>query len=133
MKRTSKKGFTLMEMLIVIAIIAILIAIAIPVFTAQLDKASLATDQSNARSLKSMVVTDYMSHVDDGAGVVKAAGKYYLSADGNSIISSTGTGAKMECKGKTSDTNNYQTDDATHIWVNWDGSAVTSSNPKLPG
>lgn len=37
MKRI-KTGFTLMEMLIVIAIIAVLIAIAIPVFSSQLEK-----------------------------------------------------------------------------------------------
>lgn len=135
MKKTSKKGFTLMEMLIVIAIIAILIAIAIPVFTAQLNKASLATDQSNARSLKSMVVTNYMSYVDDPSNaksVVKGgtAGKFYLSADGNSI--QTSTSGAMECKGN--DTTNYQTGtDKGYVYVQWDGSAVTSSNPKLPG
>ena len=33
-KLQSKKGFTLMEMLIVVAIIAVLVAIAIPVFNA---------------------------------------------------------------------------------------------------
>ena len=32
-RRVNKKGFTLMEMLIVVAIIAILIAVAIPVFS----------------------------------------------------------------------------------------------------
>lgn len=37
MKQNSN-GFTLMEMLIVIAIIAILIAIAIPVFASQLER-----------------------------------------------------------------------------------------------
>ncbi|MFR0788502.1 MAG: prepilin-type N-terminal cleavage/methylation domain-containing protein [Vescimonas sp.] len=37
MKRI-RTGFTLMEMLIVIAIIAVLIAIAIPVFSSQLEK-----------------------------------------------------------------------------------------------
>ena len=44
-----KKGFTLMEMLIVIAIIAVLVAIAIPVLGAQLDRAKAATDEANIR------------------------------------------------------------------------------------
>ena len=34
-RRVNKKGFTLMEMLIVVAVIAILIAVAIPVFIRQ--------------------------------------------------------------------------------------------------
>ena len=38
MKRN--RGFTLMEMLIVIAIIAVLIVIAIPVFASQLEKST---------------------------------------------------------------------------------------------
>ena len=38
-KMKNKKGFTLMEMLIVVAIIAILIAIAIPTFASSLNKA----------------------------------------------------------------------------------------------
>lgn len=48
-KFTNKKGFTLMEMLIVVAIIAILIAIAIPTFTGQLDKSRQAADLANIR------------------------------------------------------------------------------------
>lgn len=36
--KQNKNGFTLMEMLIVIAIIAVLIAVAIPVFASQLEK-----------------------------------------------------------------------------------------------
>ena len=48
-KLTNKKGFTLMEMLIVVAIIAILVAVAIPVLTGQLDKANQATDAANIR------------------------------------------------------------------------------------
>ena len=39
-----------MEMLIVVAIIAVLIAIAIPVFTSQLEKSREATDAANIRS-----------------------------------------------------------------------------------
>lgn len=49
-KIKNTKGFTLMEMLIVVAIIAILVAIAIPTFTKQLEKAREATDMANLRS-----------------------------------------------------------------------------------
>lgn len=49
-KRKSKKGFTLMEMLIVIAIIAILIAIAIPTFSGAQKKAQYAADTANVRA-----------------------------------------------------------------------------------
>ena len=48
--RNNKKGFTLAELLIVVAIIAVLVAIAIPIFTAQLEKARDATDEANIRS-----------------------------------------------------------------------------------
>lgn len=48
-KFSNKKGFTLMEMLIVVAIIAILIAIAIPTFTDQLNKSRQAADIANIR------------------------------------------------------------------------------------
>ena len=48
-KFTNKKGFTLMEMLIVVAIIAILVAIAIPTFKGQLDKSRQAADLANIR------------------------------------------------------------------------------------
>lgn len=54
MKR-DKNGFTLMEMLIVIAIIAVLIAIAIPVFASQLEKAREAADLANVRSAYAQV------------------------------------------------------------------------------
>ena len=48
--RTSKKGFTLAELLIVVAIIGVLVGISIPIFSAQLRKSKLATNQANARA-----------------------------------------------------------------------------------
>ena len=56
-----KKGFTLMELLIVVAIIAILVAISIPVFAGQLERAKEATCLANRRSLKSLVTESWMS------------------------------------------------------------------------
>lgn len=48
--RTHKKGFTLIEMLVVIAIIAVLVSIIIPTVTAATDKAEAAADAANLRS-----------------------------------------------------------------------------------
>ena len=49
-KLGKKKGFTLAELLIVVAIIAVLVAIAIPVFTTQLEKSKEAADLANIRA-----------------------------------------------------------------------------------
>ena len=53
-------GFTLMEMLIVVAIIAVLVAVAIPTFSSQLHKARVATDWANVRSYYAQLQYDFM-------------------------------------------------------------------------
>lgn len=66
MKKFNKKGFTLAELLIVVAIIAVLVAVAIPIFSAQLNKAKYATDEANARSIYGLLAADFLAdgHVD---------------------------------------------------------------------
>lgn len=58
MNKTKKKGFTLAELLIVVAIIAVLVAIAIPVFTAQLEKSREAVDAANIRASYAQIMAD---------------------------------------------------------------------------
>lgn len=53
----NKKGFTLIEIMVVIAIIAVLISIAIPVFNGSMKKAANATDAANARNLYGVLAT----------------------------------------------------------------------------
>ena len=61
MKKNNKKGFTLAELLIVVAIIAVLVAIAIPVFTTQLERSREATDVANIRSAYAEIMTNYLA------------------------------------------------------------------------
>ena len=63
MNRTmkNKKGFTLMEMLIVVAVIAILVAVAIPVYNAQMHKAKVAADWANLRAYYAELQLDYLT------------------------------------------------------------------------
>lgn len=69
MKARRKKGFTMAELLIVVAIVGILVAISIPIFTAQLEKAREATDVANLRAAKAEAVAEFlMGNKDLGLG-----------------------------------------------------------------
>ena len=58
MKKTNnKKGFTLAELLVVVAIIAVLVAISIPIFTSQLEKSREAVDAANIRAAYAEVMS----------------------------------------------------------------------------
>ena len=67
--RENKKGFTLAELLIVVAIIAVLVAISIPIFTSQLEKSREATDMANIRALYAEAVAEALTN--DGTEVTK--------------------------------------------------------------
>ena len=71
-KLNNKRGFTLAELLIVVAIIAVLVAIAIPVFTQQLEKSREATDIANVRSAYAILVTNYLADGTTGTYNVTA-------------------------------------------------------------
>lgn len=58
MNKMNKKGFTLIEMLVVIAIIAILVAIIIPVVSAATERATESRDAANIRAAIAQVSAD---------------------------------------------------------------------------
>ena len=60
-EKQNKKGFTLAELLIVVAIIGVLVAISIPIFSKQLEKARDATSVANIRSAYAEAMAAYMS------------------------------------------------------------------------
>ena len=67
--KENKKGFTLAELLIVVAIIAVLVAISIPIFTSQLEKSRDAVTLSNIRAAYAEASSAYLTESDGGANV----------------------------------------------------------------
>lgn len=67
MKKSSKKGFTIVELVIVIAVIAILAAVMIPTFSGIITKAreSAALQQATAQYKDVLGVTDFASIAND--------------------------------------------------------------------
>ena len=71
MKRSlyrNRHGFTLAELLIVVAVIGVLVAISIPIFSSQLEKSREAVDLANVRAAYAQVMSDAVTENKTGEG-----------------------------------------------------------------
>lgn len=84
-KLNKQGGFTLIEMLIVVAIIAILIAVSIPLVNSSLERARESTDAANERSFKAVLTIAY------------ANGKYDLGTPTGSTTTAPFTAGTVYC------------------------------------
>ena len=85
-KGNGKGGFTLAELLIVVAIIAVLVAIAIPVFSSVLENSRESTDLSNVRSAYGEVMAaaltgDKTATTEDGTVIYQESGIYEIDVN----------------------------------------------------
>ena len=92
MKRSTKKGFTIVELVIVIAIIAILAAVLIPTFASLIQKANESKDTQLVKNLNTALAADNKEHktmtdaLDAAVEFGYDVGKINASATGNEIL-----------------------------------------------
>ena len=99
-KMRSRNGFTLIEMLIVVAIIAILVAISIPLVSSRLEKARVATDQANERSARAVALIAYLTgDLGNGTTSFETDKEYtYDAENGQLVADGTAVTSYGQCK-----------------------------------
>ena len=94
--REDKGGFTLAELLIVVAIIMLLVVIAVPAFTGALDNARKASEEGNISHVKSVAAVQYSNEISKGATPQAAAsavsGDYYVDKNKDVVKGTPGDG-----------------------------------------
>lgn len=121
-----------MEMLIVVAIIAILIAISIPFLNDALERARQATDAANERAAKAEIIVAYYLDADIIANTKVEAGKEYpydaatgklLTSDTTSVSSKYGK--CKDHKGGYIKVSISTADEVTVKWYDGDGNVIS--------
>ena len=99
MKRNNKKGFTIVELVIVIAVIAILSAVLIPTFGGMIERANESSrDQEARNALTNYMITVSAEDLEGGVdGIIYIDGSIYNVAD-NNIEGLTGAEAEAEMR-----------------------------------
>lgn len=86
MKKTNNKGFSLVELIIVIAIMAVLIGVLAPQFIKYVERSRESTDLQNVEEVKTAVETYVADHGEDASlpGTITVA---FNAAPGNIVPS----------------------------------------------
>lgn len=100
---TNKKGFTIAEMLIIVAIVGVLVAVSIPLFTAQLEKARETVDIHTMRTAASLGQQFYYEGVTGPESARKAGMKWYKQSGSDTNVGSNAYAIYIPEKGVFSD------------------------------
>jgi type IV pilus assembly protein PilA len=125
--RTLQKGFTLIELMIVVAIIGILAAIAIPAYQDYTIRAQVSEGMSLAAAAKAAVAEDFLNEgaaptdrLDAGmtATITDTQGKYVesVAVANGTIIITYGNEANAQIDGETLGLTPYESGDLSVIW-----------------
>lgn len=120
MRKNNKKGFTLVELLVVIAILAILASVAVVGYTAFVDKAKVSKAETELHQIVEYVNAEFM---DDGkwGTLERTETDGVVSFDGAAL-----TTAIQGCEDLGNPTNVTVANDGT-VTYTYDGGSVTAN------
>ena len=98
MKKNNKKGFTIVELVIVIAVIAILAAVLIPTFANVIEKANINAAMNNARNAYTTWLADGKNAETIGEDydfTIKSGDYFFAVVDGQFQSDATVTGTPL--------------------------------------
>jgi len=113
-KLRKQGGFTLIEMLIVVAIIAILIAVSIPMVNSSLEKAREATDAANERAFKAELLACYAMNDDGNSNPFGVGTRYFYDAANGKIVTNPSDAGKY---GQSTKVEGKDAKDRTGYWL----------------
>ena len=118
-------GFTLIEMLIVVAIIAILIAVSIPMVGSALEKAHHAVDQANIRDAAAVGAIMYLTDETIAKSNTPTEYTYYVNgASQGKLATAAPTGystvkVSCTCTGAATTELKVKIDKDGNVYTNW--------------
>jgi type IV pilus assembly protein PilA len=132
MKKKNNKGFSLVELIVVIAIMAVLVGVLAPSFLKYVESSRQSTDIQNVEQLKTAVETrcaelEYTNKVEIEVGTTKATVKF-LKDDGTEDTSQTLDSTSEEVTLKSSGWSTavtYTYDPISAKWTATDPSGTT--------
>lgn len=117
-KLMSKKGFTLVELMIVVVILGILVAVAVPIFGAVTKNARIKSCKSNQRVIKGNMETYMMTGGANGDAITLSSATSYNISSESSFVKLFDGGALPACPSASTDA--QKADSYTAI-VDFDG------------
>ena len=132
--KENKKGFTLAELLIVVAIIAVLVAISIPIFTSQLEKSRDAVTVSNIRAAYAEAAAEVLTSNAAGKAGTLTSSAYAVDCKGTQTgLSGLETQLPVDAAGQTYVVTNCGAANAkVNIKFQWTiGADGTTSTPTI--
>lgn len=130
-KQKNNKGFSLVELIVVIAIMAVLVGVLAPQFIKYVEKSRQSTDMQSVQQLKSSVETDISDNENVTSVTIAISGKKAtttITASSGTVTPSTSSAA---LKSSGWPTITYKLEDpGTGAWSTTATATTNTKNPK---